>query len=81
MKKFWRGFRAAGYIDENKVRVKREVRARTRELISLGHEAEPQFVDAVKSWEPEITKEELKDRIMQFHACVSERQQRDLPRR
>jgi ferritin-like metal-binding protein YciE len=81
MKKFWRGFRSAGYIDDNKVRVQKEVVKRTLELVDAGHEAEPQFVEAIKSWYPNISKEELKERITHFHACVSEKQQRDLPRR
>jgi ferritin-like metal-binding protein YciE len=81
MKKFWRGFRSAGYIDANKLRVAKEVRTRTKELLEAGHEAEPQFVEAVKSWNPTLTNEELKARIRQFHDSVSEMQQRGLPRR
>lgn len=81
MRKFWRGFRKTNYIDENKIRIKREVARRTMELVEAGHEAEPQFVEAVKSWYPNISKEELQERIKRFHACVSERQLRDLPRR
>jgi formiminotetrahydrofolate cyclodeaminase len=80
MKNFWRGFRKAGYIDENKVRVQREARAKILELVELGHEAESQFVEAIKKWMPDMTKEELQARITQFHASVSERQQRGLPR-
>ena len=81
MKGFWRGFRKSGYIDENKLRVQRVVRAKILELVGLGHEAEPEFVEAVKKWKPDISNEELKERIMQFHASVSENQQRGLPRR
>lgn len=81
MKNFWRGFRKSGYIDENKLKVQREVRAKILELVALGHEAEPEFVEAVKKWKPNMSREELKERIMQFHASVSENQQRGLPRR
>jgi hypothetical protein len=81
MKKFWRGFRKSNYIDANKLRVKKEVARRTMEMVEAGHEAEAQFAEAVKSWYPEISKEELKERITRFHASVSERQLRDLPRR
>jgi hypothetical protein len=81
MKKFWRGFRSAGYIDANKLRVAKEVKRRTEELIEAGHEAEAEFVEAIKSWKPKITSEELKAMVMQFHASVSEKQQRGLPRR
>lgn len=81
MKNFWRGFRKSGYIDENKVRVRREARAKILELVELGHEAEPAFVEAIKKWMPDMTKEELQERIKQFHASVSEKQQRGLPRR
>ena len=81
MKKFWRGFRKAGYIDENKIRVKREAKLRIEELVALGHEAEPEFVEAIKKWNPDMAKEELQERIKQFHASVSEKQQRGLPHR
>jgi hypothetical protein len=81
MKKFWRGFRKAGYIDENKVRIKREAKAKILQLVELGHEAEHEFVEAVKKWKPDMSKEELQERITQFHASVSEKQQHGLPRR
>jgi hypothetical protein len=81
MKNFWRGFRKTGYIDENKVRVQREAGGKILALIELGHEAEPEFVEAIKKWMPNMTKEELQARITQFHASVSEKQQRGLPRR
>ncbi len=81
MKKFWRGFRKPGYIDQNKLDAQREVREKTLALVELGHEAEPEFVAAIKKWKPEISKEELQERITQFHACVSEKQQRGLPGR
>jgi hypothetical protein len=81
MKKFWRGFRKAGYIDENKIRVKREAKSKIKELLELGHEAEAEYVEAIKVWKPDITAEELQERIKQFHASVSEKQQHGLPRR
>jgi len=78
MKKFWLGFRSANYIDENKVRVRREAQQRIQTLLEIGgHEAESEFCEAVKRWRPTITQEELKEMIKQFHDAVSERQWRD----
>jgi len=42
-----------------------------------GHEAEPEFVELLKEWKPETTKEELLLRIRQFHDAVNVRQSRD----
>lgn len=53
--------------------------AKLRELVQVGgHEAESDYVQALKDWKPEITKEELKEKIRQFHDAVNERQSRDL---
>jgi len=80
MKKFWRGFRSEA--DERERQERAQVRARQlqklRNLLEVGgHEAEPEFVQAVKEWKPDIAKEELAARITQFHAAVSARQLRD----
>jgi len=66
------------YIDENKVRVRTEQLAMLKRIIHDGrHEAEPEYVEAIKQWKPDISKEELQERIKQFHDAVSEVQQRE----
>ncbi len=80
MKKFWRGFRQAKDIRERdeRARVKSELLDKLRELLRTGgHEAEAEYVKVVKELKPDITKEELVERIRQYHAAVSERQSRD----
>jgi hypothetical protein len=80
MKKFWRGFRQAKDIREReeRARVKSELLDKLRELLRTGgHEAEAEYVKVVKELKPDITKEELAERIRQYHAAVSERQSRD----
>jgi hypothetical protein len=81
MKKFWRGYRKAGHFDEEKIRAQQNARKRFMELVMLGHEAENEFVEAYKLWNPDATPDKMKEVVRQFHACVSERQQRDLPGR
>jgi hypothetical protein len=80
MKKFWRGFRKASdqheRLDRTKIRNER-VELLRRLLEEGGHEAEQQYVEALKDWQPDISKEELAMMIKQFHAAVSERQSRD----
>lgn len=80
MKKFWHGFR--GIADEREREEKAKVRAqqltKLRHLLEVGgHEAEPDYVQLLKEWKPDITKKELAERIKQFHDAVSERQLRD----
>jgi len=80
MKKFWRGFRQAA--DERERQEKAKIRAeqveKLRRLLSVGgHEAEPEYVQLLKDWKPDISKGELAERIRQYHAAVSERQLRD----
>jgi len=80
MKRFWRGFRGEGdkqaRVDRAKIRNERV--ELLRHLLQVGgHEAEPQYVEALKDWRPDISKEELALRIRQFHDAVSERQSRD----
>jgi hypothetical protein len=66
------------YIDENKIRVRAEQLETLRRIIHEGrHEAEPDYVEAIKAWRPDISKEELQERIRQFHAAVSDVQERE----
>jgi threonyl-tRNA synthetase len=80
MKKFWRGFRKESDRREQHYRTK--IRNERVELLKHllevgGHEAEPEYVEALKDWKPDISKEELAAMIRQFHDAVSERQSRD----
>ncbi len=59
------------YIDENKVRVKREARAKLAEFLAYGTEQD--FVAAIKDWKKDITPAELKELISLFHASVREK--------
>ena len=80
MKKFWRGFRKATDAEQRQetAKVKREQLEKLRHLIKVGgHEAEGDYVQVLKDWKPDISKEELAARIKQFHDAVSERQLRD----
>jgi hypothetical protein len=78
MKKFWRGFRKPNYRDENKMRVRAEQLEKLKRIIHQGrHEAESEYVEAIKEWKPNISKQELQERIRQFHDAVSELQERD----
>ena len=80
MRKFWRGFRQAKDIREReeRARVKSDLLDKLRQLLTTGgHEAEAEYVQVLKDFKPEITPEELKERIRQYHAAVSERQSRD----
>lgn len=51
--------------------------ARLHEFVESGIEAEPDFVEAAKAEDPEISKEKLQELIRRFRAAVYERQQRD----
>ena len=80
MKKFWRSFRRAADAHErqDKVRVREEQLEKLRQLVEVGgHEAEPDYVQLLKDWKPDIMKEELAVRIKQYHDAVSGRQSRD----
>ena len=77
MKKFWRGFRQAKYLREREEIAK--VRAELLERLSLlvktgGHEAEPEYVTVIKQIRQDISPQELKDKIRQFHDAVNDRQ-------
>jgi threonyl-tRNA synthetase len=80
MKKFWRGFRREDDLAERqeKAKIRSAQLKKLRHLLEVGgHEAESEYVQAVKDWKPDITKEELATMIKRFHDAVSERQLRD----
>lgn len=80
LKKFWRGFRKESdrAAREDRRRIRDDQVAKLRVLIEVGgHEAEPEYVQLLKDWKPDISKEELAERIRQYHVAVSERQSRD----
>ena len=75
MKKFWRGFRGAAdtHSRQEKAKVQAEQLEKLRRIVREGrYEAEPEFVEAVKEWKPEISAEELRERIRQVRKAVSE---------
>lgn len=75
MKKFWFGPRKK---DEDKIRVRNQQLEKLRHLIHVGgHEAAQEYVEVLKQWKPDISKEELQEKIRLFHDAVSERQSRD----
>lgn len=78
--KLGRTFRSATeeHAQQERARVRKDQLEKLRQLLEVGgHEAESDYVQLLKDWKPEITKEELQKRIRQFHAAVSERQLRD----
>jgi hypothetical protein len=80
MKKYWRGVRKES--DQRERQDRRKIRNERVELLKHllevgGHEAEPQYVEALKDWKPDISKQELAAMIRRFHDAVSERQSRD----
>jgi predicted Zn-dependent protease len=80
MKKFWRGFRKEEDRNarENKDRIRADQLSKLRHLLEIGgHEAEPEYCQLLKDWKPDISKEELADKIRLYHAAVSARQLRD----
>jgi len=68
------------YQDEDEIKQLRRDVARVRELVEIGIEAEPEYVEVINRLEPEMTKARRKELIMQFRAAVYERQQRGLLR-
>jgi hypothetical protein len=62
------------YLDEERLQRNRRMRARLRELVECGIEAEPEVVKAAKEANPEITEEELREVIMLFRDAVYSRQ-------
>ncbi len=80
MKKFWRGFRRASDLREREERQKRraELLERVQTIMRAGgHESEGEFRQLMKDIQPDISSEEMAERVRQFHAAVSERQLRD----
>jgi len=78
MKKFWQGFRKLDYHDEEKMRVRAQLLEKLKRIIHEGrHEAEPEYVDFIKQFMPNLSKQELQQRIRQFHDAVSDVQARD----
>jgi hypothetical protein len=83
MKKAWRGFRKASDLREREERekVRAELLDELRRLVETGrHEAEAEYVAVVKqfyrdTFGREISNDELRQRIRQFHDAVNERQQ------
>jgi hypothetical protein len=66
------------YIDENKKRVRAKQIETLKRIIHEGrHEAEPDYVEAIKAWKPDISKKELQERIRQFHDAISDVQARE----
>jgi hypothetical protein len=78
MKKFWRGFRQLNHHDEEKISVRAQLLEKLKRIIHEGrHEAEQENVDFIKQLVPNLSKEELQERIRQFHDAVSDVQARD----
>jgi hypothetical protein len=65
------------YRDENKERVRREMRLMIKGFIEGGLEAEPKYAAALKIWFPGITREEMVVKIMRFRDAVQEKQRDD----
>jgi len=80
MKKFWRGFRKASDLRERDERQKRraELLERIQTLMLAGaHDAVDEFRQLVKEIKPDISKEEMADKVKQYHDAVNARQSRD----
>jgi len=75
MAKFTRTMRDPGrtYIDENKVRLKAEVRSVITRFIKEGAPAEPKYIAALKIWFPGISEQEIGKRITLFRDAVREK--------
>lgn len=80
MKEFWRGFRKASDLREREERQKRRAELLERLqtlLLTGGHEAEGEYRRLVKEIKPDISNEEMAERVKQYHDAVSARQLRD----
>jgi hypothetical protein len=80
MKKFWRGFRKASDRHEREkiAKVRSDLLERLSQLIETGgHEAEPEYAVVLKQIRQDMSEEELRERIRQFHDAVNDRQLRD----
>jgi hypothetical protein len=77
-KKVWRGFRKLDYRDDEKMRVRAQLLEKLKRIIHEGrHEAEQGYGDFLKQLMPNLSKEDLQERIRQFHDAVSDAQARD----
>ena len=47
------------YIDENKIRVKREAQSKIKDLLEYG--SEDDFIEALKAWKKDISPKELQE--------------------
>jgi hypothetical protein len=65
---------SVSYTDEEKLSRKKRMLARLQEFVEVGIEAESEFVAAAKEADPDISKEKLKELIMQFRDAVYARQ-------
>ena len=65
------------YQDADAAKELRKAMARVRELVAIGIEAEPEYVEIINRLEPEMTTERRKELIRQFRGAVFEHQQRD----
>jgi hypothetical protein len=80
MKKFWRGFRkeADKSAKENKHLIRADQLKKLRLPLEMeGHGAEAEYIQLLRDWKPDISNEDLADRIKLYHAAVSVRQSRD----
>jgi hypothetical protein len=66
---------ARTYIDENKIRVRSEIRLMLSRFIEEGIDAEPKYAAALKLWFPAITPEQMRAKIMRFRDAVAEKRQ------
>jgi hypothetical protein len=64
------------YEDEEAKKQLKAVMQRIRELVAIGPECEPEFVQILKRLEPEMDKGKLQERVMLFRAAVRDEQQR-----
>lgn len=77
MKKFWGGYRTEKDLREREeiAKVRSELLERISRLIRTGgHEAESEYVAVLKQIRQDMSPEELKERIRQYHDAVNERQ-------
>lgn len=77
MRKFWRGFRKASDLREREevAKVRSDLLERLSHLIRIGrHEAEPEYVLVLKQIRQDMSEEELRERIRQFHDAVNDQQ-------
>lgn len=77
MRKFWRGFRKASDLREREeiAKVRSDLLDRLSQLIRTGgHEAESEYVAVLKQIRQDMSEDELRERIRQYHDAVNARQ-------